>query len=216
MKILAIADKVAELIYGPHIRKYFGDVDLVLACGDLPYDYLEYIVTMLTVPLYYVHGNHDRQWEQTLDGLVPAEPSGCINLDCRVVQHRGLWIAGLEGSRRYKPGPYQYSDREVALRSLALWPRLLATRLRHGRYLDILVTHAPPRGIHDQEDLCHQGFRSLLRFMERFRPRYLIHGHVHLYGANSRWRSSYQTTEVLNVYGYRVIDVSVPGDGEGR
>lgn len=213
MKILAIADKVAELIYGPNIRKYFGDVDLVVSCGDLPYDYLEYIVTILAVPVFFVRGNHDREWEQEATGVVRAQPGGCVDLDRRVLEHRGLLLAGLEGSLRYKPGPFQYSEPEMRLRSMLLWPRLWLNRLRTGRYLDVLVTHAPPQGIHDRQDLCHHGFQSLVRFMECFHPRCLIHGHIHLYGHDQRWRSTYRSTEVINAYGYRVLEIGVPGEG---
>ena len=211
VKILAVADKVVDLIYGPNIGKYFADVELVLACGDLPYDYLEYIVTMLCVPLFFVRGNHDREWQHTAEGIVPAYPEGCVDLHRRVVAHRGLLLAGLEGSQRYKPGPYQYSEPEARWLLWSLWPRLLVNRLRTGRYLDVLVTHAPPRGIHDQPDRCHLGFQALVRFMERVRPRYLIHGHVHLYGHHQRWRSTYRDTEVINAFGYRLLEVSVPG-----
>ena len=216
MKILAVADKVAELVYGPSIRKYFGDVDLVLSCGDLPYDYLQYIVTMLPVPVFFVHGNHDRQWKQTERGIVPAYPDGCVNLHRRVVVYRDLLIAGLEGSRRYKPGPFQASEWEMAWQIYGMWPRLLLNRVRTGRYLDVLLTHAPPRGINDREDLCHCGFKSLVYFMDRFAPRYLIHGHVHLYGHNEPWRTTYGETQVLNAFGYRVIEVSVPDGEEAR
>jgi len=216
LKILVVADKVAELVHGPYIRKYFGDVELVLSCGDLPYDYLEYIVTMLGVPLLFVRGNHDREWVQTAQGVVPASPGGCVDADLRVVECGGLLIAGLQGSQRYKPGPYQYSDSEMAWRSMALWPALLRNRLRYGRYLDILITHAAPRGIHDQPDLCHRGFRSLVRFMDRFKPRYLIHGHIHLYGRDQPWRSIYRGTEVINAFGYRVVEVEAPGKQGAR
>lgn len=215
MKILAVADKVDELVYGPSIRKYFGDVDLVLSCGDLPYEYLEYIVTMLDVPLYYVHGNHDREYKHTLRGIEPAYPGGCTNLHGRVIDHRGLLLAGLEGSRRYKPGPFQYSDREMDFLVMRMWPRLSWNYWRTGRYVDILVTHAAPYGITDQPDLCHRGFPTLVRFMDRFRPRYLVHGHIHLYGHNQRWRATYGDTQVLNAFGYRVLEVDVPARARG-
>lgn len=213
MRILVVADKVSELVYGPSVRKYFADVELVLSCGDLPYDYLEYIVTLLDVPLLFVRGNHDRQWVQTEEGIAPASPQGCVDLHGRVLECKGLLIGGLEGSQRYKPGPYQYTDGEMRLRIWRMWPRLALNRLRTGRYLDILVTHAPPRGIHDREDRCHQGFHSLVAFMDRFAPRYLIHGHVHLYGRDTHWRSTYRQTEVINAFGYRVLDVDVPARG---
>ena len=216
MKILAVADKVAELVYGPNIRKYFGDVDLVISCGDLPYDYLEYIVTMLGVPVYFVHGNHDREAEYTPQGIIPAAPGGCVNLDGQVLRYKGLSLAGLEGSMRYRPGPFQYSEWQMRLRVAGMAGRLWWNRLRTGRFLDVLVTHAPPCGIHDRQDLCHRGFRSLLRFVERYRPRYLIHGHIHLYGHNEPWRTTYRDTLVLNAYGYRVLDIEVPATRAGR
>ena len=216
MKVLAVADRVSELVYGPGIRKYFGDVRLVLSCGDLPYEYLDYIVTMLNVPLFFVHGNHDREWVQTAAGVEPARPDGCIDLNRRVLEHEGLLLAGLEGSQRYRPGPFQYSDSETAWRARLLWPGLMRNRLRTGRYLDILVTHAPPRGIHDLPDLCHRGFGSYLHLMDRYKPRYLVHGHVHLYGRDQHWRSTYHQTEVVNAYGYRVLEVDVPGGRKAR
>ena len=60
MRILTVSDKVEPVLYGPYIRERVGKVDLILACGDLPYYYLEYIVGLLDVPLFYVHGNHDK------------------------------------------------------------------------------------------------------------------------------------------------------------
>jgi Icc-related predicted phosphoesterase len=216
LKILAVADKVDELVYGPNICKYFGDVGLVLSCGDLPYDYLEYIVNMLGVAVFFVRGNHDREWAQTMTGLVPAYPGGCVDLHGRVMAHKGLLIAGIEGSQRYKPGPYQYTDLQIRLRIMRMWPRLWLNRLRTGRYLDILITHAAPGGIHDAGDLCHRGFRSLVQFMDCFKPRYLIHGHTHLYGHHQRWQSAYGQTEVVNAFGYRVIEVSVPAGREAQ
>jgi Icc-related predicted phosphoesterase len=210
LKILAVADKVHELVYGASIRKYFGDVDVVLSCGDLPYDYLEYIVTMLMVPVFFVRGNHDREWEHTTEGLRAAYPGGCVDLHGRVLSHKGLLLAGLEGSQRYRPGPYQYTDAEVMRQIVRMWPRLWLNRLRTGRYVDILLTHSAPFGIGDQPDLCHRGFRSLVSFMDRFKPRYLIHGHIHLYGHNQPWRGVYRETQVLNAFGYRVIEVEVP------
>ena len=210
VKILAVADQVVELLCGPGVGQRFGDVDLVVSCGDLPYDYLEYLVTLLNVPVFFVRGNHDARWKHGLEGQVPVCPQGCQDLHQRVVRHRGLLLAGLEGSHRYKPGPFQYTDWEMGWNVAGLWPALLWNRLRWGRYLDVLVTHAPPRGVHDQPDACHQGFQSLVRFMEWFRPRYLIHGHIHLYGSHQPWRTVYRDTEVVNAYGYRVIELTVP------
>jgi hypothetical protein len=205
MKILAVSDQVVPSIYGPCIRDRFGDVDMVISCGDLPYYYLEFIVTMLNVPCLYVHGNHDRP-ELKSDGHQLVEPGGWINLDGRTAHSKGLVIGGLEGSIRYRPNaPYQYSEPEMAFKARLMTLRLFINRLRHARYLDILVTHSPPYGIHDGTDLPHHGFKSFLWFMSRFRPRYLLHGHKHFYVPET-WRTRYLDTEVINVYPFRVIE----------
>lgn len=213
MKILTVSDKVDELLYSPAIKRLGADVDLVLGCGDLPAYYLEFIVTMLGGPLFYVIGNHGNAVRQ--QHLPPHQweyPGGCENIDGRVVSYRGLLIAGLEGSMRYNANPYfQYTEREMAQKVWKLVPSLLLNRLRYGRYLDILITHAPPQGIHDRADRCHQGFRAFAAFMERFRPRYLIHGHVHLYGPNESAEAVYLDTTVINTYGYRMLEIEEEG-----
>ena len=208
VKILTISDKVDPLIYSERIRDRFEDVDLVLSCGDLPGYYLDYIVSMLNKPLYYVFGNHGPQDmdQRTMDGW-----AGCTNLDTRVVNHQGLLIAGLEGSMRYnRRERYQYTEFQMGDKIRRMLPALVWNRLRWGRYLDVLITHAPPCGIHDAGDLCHRGFKSFLRFMDWFSPRYLIHGHMHLYMPNQPTRTIYKRTEVINTYGYRLLEIEVP------
>jgi Icc-related predicted phosphoesterase len=205
VKILAISDHVVEGIYSSHIRERFGDVDMVLACGDLPYSYLEYIVTMLNVPCFFVHGNHDRP-EYTGDGRTLTRPGGWTNVDGQILESKGILLGGLEGSIRYKPrAPFQYTEGEMAYKAWRLTPALLMNRMLRGRYLDILITHSPPFGIHDGKDLPHRGFKALIGFMNRFRPRYLLHGHKHMYGAET-WRTRYRDTYVINVYPFRVIE----------
>jgi Icc-related predicted phosphoesterase len=205
VKILAVSDRVMKGIYSSRICERFGDVDMVLACGDLPYTYLEYIVSMLNVPCFFVHGNHD-QPEYTANGRTLTEPGGWVNLDGRTVEAKGLLLGGLEGSIRYRPdAPFQYTEGEMAHKVWRLTPALLVNRVSYGRYLDILITHSPPFGIHDDVDRAHRGFKALLRFMARFRPRYLLHGHKHAYGLEPL-RTRYMDTEVINVYPSRVIE----------
>lgn len=206
MKILAVSDQVVETIYSSHIVERFGDVNMVLSCGDLPYSYLEFIVTMLNVPCFFVHGNHDCP-EYMANGLTLDSPGGWVNLDEQTEEAGGLLLAGLEGSIRYKPrGRYQYTEQEMTFKAWRLIPSLMINRLRYGRYLDILITHAPPFGIHDGEDWPHRGFQAFLNLMSSFRPRYLLHGHKHVYGPDP-WRTDYESTQVINVYPYRVIEV---------
>lgn len=205
MKILAVSDQVVEGLYRPEIRERMADVRLLISCGDLPYSYLEYLVTMLNVPAFYVHGNHDRP-EDIGGGKLLIEPRGWENLDGRTVRVGSLLLAGLEGALRYKPrAPYQYTEGEMRWKVVRLLPGLLRNRLRYGRYLDILVTHAPPLGIHNDVDLPHRGFAVFRWLMERFRPRYLLHGHKHIYKPQSI-RTRFGDTLVVNVYPFTLIE----------
>lgn len=210
MKILALSDEVVESLYRPEVKDRFGDVDVILACGDLPYFYLEFMLTILGKPLFYVHGNHDRPSQYLSDGRIIDRAEGCEPIEDRVahipVPGGDLLVAGLGGSIRYNPGPHQYTQAEMSGRALHLTPALLANRVRHGRYLDILITHAPPRHIHESGDRVHVGFEAFCTLMDTFRPRFLLHGHAHVYRNDTITATRYKDTQVLNVYPYRLIE----------
>ncbi|MCG8347909.1 MAG: metallophosphoesterase [Chloroflexales bacterium] len=208
MQVLSISDEVVPTIYSLNVKQRFDNVQLVLSCGDLPIYYLEFVVTMLGIPCLYVHGNHDGP-EETSTGQIIIEPRGCISLEDRSVFHDGLILAGLGGSIRYNhQSNDQYTEQEMTIRVLRLTPRLFFNRLRYGRYLDVLLTHAPPLHIHNGPDYPHRGFQTFLRFMDRFEPRYLIHGHIHLsYGFGSKRRTRYHKTLVVNTAGYRLLEI---------
>jgi Icc-related predicted phosphoesterase len=133
-----------------------------------------------------------------------------VDVNERVVQHGGLLIAGLEGSMRYKPGPYQYTQAEMHYKAFRLAAKLVRNRLFEGRWLDILIAHAPPFGIHNGRDLCHTGFHAFLRFMDRYRPQYLIHGHSHVYNQLQPTMTQYRNTVVINVHPYRILEIPRP------
>jgi Icc-related predicted phosphoesterase len=210
VKILAVSDKVIDNVHSPTICEEFGDVDLVIACGDLPFHYLEYIASSLGVPCFLVYGNHDLNIQGTPSGQITRSPSGWTDLDERSVQVNGLLLAGLEGSLRYNSeGVHQYSQDEMRGKALRLMPRLLINRLRYGRFLDVLVSHAPPYGIHDGPDYAHLGFTVFLTIIDRLRPRYVLHGHQHAYGAEKTLTCRHDT-QIINVYPARVIDIDPP------
>ena len=185
----------------------------MLSCGDLAFDYLEYLVSRLDVPLLYVPGNHDvslKPPDQTwmpLRAEVPVPgPPGCINIDGRLVEVRGLRIAGLGGSVRYRPGPNQYTQAEMRWRALSLDWRIRLKQVRSGRKLDVVVTHAPPFGLAEAQDAAHVGFAAFLRLMKSFHPLLLVHGHVHPFGRPLPERRI-GSTRVVNAIPSRLIEI---------
>jgi uncharacterized protein len=208
MRILAISDDISNHLYHANLTQLTGHVDLLLGCGDLPYSYMDFIVTQSGAHrALFVHGNHDRP-ERLPDGQRINQPRGWNDADRRVIfiKELDLLVAGLQGSIRYTPGrQYQYSERHMRWHALHLFPQLLWNRARYGRYLDILIAHAPAETIHDSPDGAHKGFRVFLQLMAWFKPRLFLHGHHHRYGT-ARWHTRYLETDVVNVHPFCIID----------
>ncbi len=207
MQVLTISDETAPQLYASSARERFHDVKLVLSCGDLAPSYLEYIVSVLNVPCLYVPGNHDARPEVTESGATVTAPAGCINVHGKVRWEAGVLIAGLGGSPWYNGDAYQYSESTMRFYVYLVAARLMWQQRRHGRRLDFMITHAAPHGIHDGPG-PHRGFEIFRWFIDRFQPRYFIHGHVHpRYGYNRVTESLVGQTRVINTVGYRLLDV---------
>ena len=206
MKILAVSDMVVDRLYSTQVAQHLRDIKIILGCGDLPYEYLEFLVTALNVPLLYVPGNHDTAY----DAKVPsAHAQGCECLDGKVQSVKGLNIAGIGGSIRYKPGgPNQYTQYQMYSRMSVLIPKLLWYLPRHGNLLDIFIAHSPPRGIHDENDQAHVGFSAFRDIIQTFKPRFFLHGHTMVYKGNIMSPiTKVGTTTVINVYPYQIIEI---------
>ncbi len=221
MKILCVSDQIDPLVYSSNIRERYRDVEMVISAGDLPMEYLDFIVSSLNKPLLFVFGNHNLEEFSYYHRTTPAQGScmypdetggkeklchGTTYIGFKTVKENRLLIAGASGSLRYNKGLNQYTDRQMMFKLLGLTPRLFWNRLRYGRWLDILVTHAAPRGIHDKADPCHKGFPCFLWFLKTFKPRYLIHGHIHLYDLQAVRVSDYLSTTVINAYSHYILD----------
>ncbi|TLN20487.1 hypothetical protein FDZ74_05475 [bacterium] len=210
MKILSVSDVELGIIYSSQIAERFYDVDLVISCGDLPYYYLEYIISALNVPLYHVRGNHASKVEMTSMGD-RTEPWGAINLHRQVKQDdTGLLLAGVEGSIQYNFGPHQYSQGSMWMMVFMMTPALFLNKLLYGRYLDVFVSHAPPWKLHDMDDLPHQGVKAFRWFDRVFQPQVHLHGHIHVYRQDTVTQTQFEKTLVMNTYGYREFYINVP------
>ena len=188
MKILAVSDEECTALWDYYIPGRLAGYDLILSCGDLKASYLSFLVTMANVPVLYIHGNHDTRYDTD-------PPEGCDSIDDHLVIYNGLRILGLGGCRKYHPGPHQYTEEQMRRRI-----RKLRRYIKKAGGVDLVVTHAPPAGVGDAEDPAHRGFEALIEFLEQYKPRYLLHGHVHLsYGMDRTRVRTYADTEVINV-----------------
>lgn len=191
-KILAVSDnEVLEKFPIDQLKKMFSDIDFIMSAGDVSNHYLDFLVSTLNRDLIYVNGNH-------VYG-VNHDISFCKNIDGKVIDYKGLKIMGLDGSQKYSRGPHQYSEQEMNAKI-----RKNIFHLGFG-HLDIVLSHSPPRHIHDKEDFTHMGFEVFHKVIQNFKPKLWLHGHVHLSSHHDHVESIVADTKIINVYGYKVI-----------
>lgn len=196
MKVLLVSDRESEYLWDYYQPGRLDGIDLMLSSGDLNSSYLSFLVTMGRAPLLYVHGNHDQTYDR-------HPPEGCDCVEDQLVTVRGLRILGLGGSIRYSKGPHQYTEREMARRI-----RKLRFRLWKAGGVDLVLTHSPACGLGDAEDYAHRGFRCFVDLMDRYKPRYWVHGHVHTnYGANRPRVIQRGETTIINACERYVLEI---------
>lgn len=195
MRILVIADEESSYLWDHFDKSKLEGIDLIISCGDLHPHYLSFLTTFTSAPVIYVHGNHDTKYER-----VP--PDGCTCIEDTIFVYEGIRILGLGGSMRYRPGDHQYTELDMQKRI-----KKLRWKLFFHRGFDILVTHAPAYQLNDGRDLPHQGFKAFLDLMDKYHPRYFLHGHVHMsYGKTHKRYDKYHETHVINAYERFVFD----------
>jgi len=195
VKILAVADEESKYLWDYYEREKLDGVELILSAGDLKPEYLSFLTTMYNLPVLYVPGNHDDKYET-------RPPEGCVCIDDDIYVHEGIRILGLGGSMRYRKGNNQYTEAEMRRRVRRLW---LKIRLHRG--FDILLTHAPAYQINDGRDLPHQGFEQFVALMEKYNPKFFIHGHVHMaYGRQHKRYDKYKETHIINAFERCIFD----------
>lgn len=231
MKILCVSDYVDPLIYNQNVKEIFPDIDAIICAGDLPMDYIDFIVSVFNKPTYFIFGNHNLkdfgfyhkidspQGEQQYMerkhhgsgakymGFKTSVENIFTIKDSVTGKERPLLMAGVSGSLKYNNGLCQYSDFEMKLKLIKMIPKLLKNKKKYGTYLDIFLTHATPRHIHDHEDPCHKGFECFNWFIEKFKPTYMIHGHIHLYDMREERIGVYNDTTVINAYAHHILEI---------
>ncbi len=189
MKILALSDVESKALWDFFNPEHLEGIDVIVSCGDLNPQYLSFLATFFHGPVLYVHGNHDGCYEDT-------PPEGCICIEDRIYEYKGVRFLGLGGSMRYKEGPWQFTQRQMNCRVLKLWFSLIS-----HRGFDVLVTHAPAWQINDHDNLVHTGFKAFRYLIDKYSPRFMFHGHVHLnYGMKAERKRSLGATTIINAF----------------
>lgn len=200
MKILIVGDEEFSLPYQFFTPEEFPGIDLILSSGDIEPEHLSFLVKKFRKPLFYVRGNHDAIYTF-------RPPEGCRNIDAQVAVFRGIRILGLEGSIWYGGKGVEYTEKQMRKKirrlSFLIW-------LKRG--IDIVLTHSPPKGIHEGKDHCHQGFKSFQELILKYKPLYFIHGHVGCSGYGKEGRVDLiDKTKVVNSCGYYILEINLEG-----
>ena len=195
MKILVLADVESKYYWDFFSMDKLNDIDLILTAGDLKAEFLSFLATYAKVPILYVHGNHDASYET-------KPPEGCICIEDKIYKYNGIRILGLGGSIRYKNGPHQYTQFEMKSRVAKLKPKIF-----FNRGFDILLTHAPAYHIYDGDDKVHEGFEAFVSLIDKYSPKFFVHGHIHMnYGMNNKRERNYKETRIINAYDHYIIE----------
>ena len=180
INIIAIADD--DSLVGcikPNI-----DIDLLISLGDL-YDVTIENAIDIYAPEYAVaiRGNHC---------VSSAFSLPTIDLHLQTTECFGLTLGGFAGSWQYKRlGNYMYTQEKVH------------ELLKDLPAVDVFIAHNSPRGIHERDNIIHQGFDAFLDYIDRVQPTYFLHGHQHCNRISYRGK-----TCVMGVYGERQFQIT--------
>ena len=196
MKILVLADVESKYLWDYFEKEKLEGIDLILSAGDLKPQYLSFLASFSKVPILYVHGNHD-------DCYDTQPPVGCIDIENKIYVYKGVRIMGLGGSIRYKKGKNQYTQKEMNHRIKKMW-----FSIKKNKGFDILLTHSPAAGIGDGPDEPHKGFEGFNYLLEKYKPKYFIHGHIHkTYQMKFKQEYEYnENTKIINGYERYILE----------
>lgn len=199
MNILVVCDEESKRLWDYYQPGMLDKYELILSLGDLDPEYLSFLVTMGRAPVLYVHGNHDDKYEK-------HPPEGCVCIEDKIYNFKGIRILGLGGSMKYKPGKNMYTIKEMDWRVKKLF-----FKLKKNKGFDILITHAPAYQVNDGKDLPHMGFPAFNNLIKKYHPTYFLHGHIHQsYGSGFKREDVYEGTKVINCCG--MYELNIPDE----
>lgn len=206
-KILCISDQIDPVIYDKNIKTLYNDVDFILSAGDLPKEYLDFIQTSLEKPLFFVLGGHYLEKPATQSSGKKLE----IDLGFKTDKIDNILIAGISGTKKQTNGKNQFTEKRMKKKLMAMIPKLILNKIKYGRYIDILLTHTPPYK-QDTSDKIYSknetatGFQCISKFIKKFKPKYVVHGNIHIYD-NEKNRISYEDGyQLINAYSRYVLE----------
>lgn len=215
MKILCVSDQIDPVIYSKDIKTRYADTDVIISAGDLPIEYLDFIQSSLNKPLFFVFGGHylkalthyhpemaekiKNEDKNTFKKNNPFKSKNGTYIGFKTCTCGNLLIAGISGTKKQNDGKNQFTEKQMERKLLALLPSLIKNKIKYGRYLDILVSHAPIAS--------ENGFKCFERFAKIFKPKYWLHGNVHIHNSKTERKTTLEETEVINVYSRHVLEI---------
>jgi Icc-related predicted phosphoesterase len=192
-KILCVSDiDILSNMNLESMKNKFKDIDFIISAGDVSNRYIDFLVSTLDKDLIYVNGNHIYHKDYPI--------TFAKNIDGKFLKYKGLRILGLDGSKLYSHKEHQYTDFQMACK---VFKNIFSLCLG----VDIVVSHASPKGIHDIDEKVHEGFKIFNKVIKWFKPKLWVHGHVHLYNYLAVQETYVGDTRIMNVFGYKLLEI---------
>lgn len=185
MNILAIADRQPKINLLEVVQA--NQIELVVTLGDLTREDILSLERITHIPKIGVYGNHD-------SGNY-MEELGIWDMHLKTWHYNGVTFGGFQGCVRYKDNPeaIMYTQAEAG-QMMAGFPKV-----------DVFLSHCPPRGINDEEEVAHQGFDALRSYLDTMQPRVWMHGHT--YPTEETIVRQHGLTRVEYVFEYKVLTI---------
>lgn len=185
MKVLVIADRRPEIDIASVVAS--ENIELVITLGDLTREDILGLAEVKHIPKIGVYGNHD-------SGMYMPE-FGIWDMHLKIWDFQGLRFGGFQGCVRYKENPDAIMCTQEEANSL----------MQNFPKTDVFISHCPPRGINDEEEIAHQGFDALRKYIDEQQPKVWLHGHT--YPTDETVVRQHGNTRVEYVFKYKIVEL---------